>query len=98
MAITLTLTDDQALEIVAQLGNALKRAAPTARDNADDIYGAGIVKAREYIETIAPGVTIRPKGIAESLGIQTRCVSCALGSLKRKGQVEMIQKGTWRRI
>lgn len=101
MSITLELTDDQALQIVAQLGTMLSRKTATqttTRQRAKrDPYS--IERVVTYITSLPKGTQFKISKVAYDLGINNQKVSSAVkGRARADNLCKMIKKGTWERI
>lgn len=93
--ITLILTDDQALDIVSQISNKLRQKKV---ENADSIHSDGLLRCQQFIESLASGSAISVKGLAQTLDVPTETISTALVSLKQRKVVEMVMRGTWKKL
>ena len=109
MPVTLVLTDDQALEIVAQIGKLLARKCTQAEEQLKLPEVASRIQFRKGKRTLASKVDefvlSKKSGSTFSVGTlydkfslegkRRGPVSAHLSKLKRKGTVKMLQRGTW---
>ncbi len=101
MPITITLSDDAAAEIMKQITEGLtKRTVPATPEPipADVLYSRGVEETFSAVENLAPGATIHVARFAQRLGVPTDSISNTIQRLKRSGMLEMVQKGTWRKV
>lgn len=99
MPITLTITDDQALEIMAQVSKALAYrkgelfAPPPAAQEKDSGNTAKLV--RKAVSIMLPNQTFRNIDLQLKLNGSCAAVSRALKRLQADGKVKMLKRGTW---
>jgi len=98
--ITITLTDEQALEIVSQVaaklqGTKLQAAQPVMPSRTD---AGATALARAHLMALKPGVMVRTTILANELNVPSQTVSYVLGDMKLLNQVEMVKRGTWRKL
>lgn len=87
MFITITLTDDQALEIVSQIASKLsKKTVRPARSLA------------QVVGDMSKGDMFFTSVVAAELGIDMKTMSNEVQSLKRHGLVEVVKRGSWRKL
>ena len=89
MSVTITLTDDQALEVMAQIANKLKKRPDT---------GSDISAVKATIIGSNRGKVFVTAMLAGEMGCIPQTVSKAFRQLKPLGYVEMVRRGTWRRL
>jgi len=88
MPITLTITDDQALEIVSQIGTCLRK-APATPDLSNK------EKFLTFINQLPKGEMFSVTAAAIKLSTTVGYVSGQLQSLQKAGVVNMKKRGTW---
>jgi hypothetical protein len=99
MPITLTLTDDQALEVTAQLSKLL---AAKTRDTQPEQKPASDVcdhtKLVNALETFPVGKPFRVIEVALKAGLETRYVSGRFHMRQAELGVVALRRGTWKRV
>lgn len=110
MPVTLTLTDEQALEIAAQLGGLLigKKISLTAATSelAETPKTSKRVpthfqifdKVSEKIREMPKGAQIDLRNLAFEMGVETDPIGKILIRLRKMGVVELVQRGLWKRV
>lgn len=90
MPVTITLTDDQALEIMAQIGGMLRKGPADAPPPAD-------AKHRFFakVQGMKKGELLFTNAIIAEYKSPQSTVSSWLDTAKRAGQIEMVKRGTW---
>lgn len=93
MPITITLTDDQALEIVAQLGTMLKKADPNAPTQQD-------AKATFFkrVEAMKKGDMLSTTNIVIEYKLKDSMAQSWLNTCKKNGWLKMLKRGTYVRL
>jgi len=91
MAITLTITDDQALEIVSQIGTCLRKVPAPAPLTTKDSFLA-------LINQMNKGEIFSVAATAFKLNTTVNYVSSQLQSLQKSGIVKMKKRGTWEKV
>lgn len=103
--ITLTLTDDQALEIMSQVSKALSTKSFSKRLNgvSSSHISSHAVKKGDMVKTVEETInTNYIKGhifsnvdLQKKLGVGWQKISPALQSLRKKNKLHMVRRGTW---
>ena len=93
MPITLELTDDQALSIMAQLGSMLKKDSPPAQ-------GTGKISERvsDAVQALPKGKIFFTAAFAKDLHLKVEQVSGSLCRAQKLKLCKMVRRGTWERI
>ena len=103
MPITLTLTDDQALEIVSQVSMMLKNRGNNGAKKTYSISntGRGAIKTQVYelLREYAPGDVFSTGVLYDKLNAvdlkDRAAITVVLSDLKRFGKLIMLKRGTW---
>lgn len=96
MPITLTLTDDQALDIVRQIGVALSGTTPVP---APPLHAPPkSLQVEEYVKSLNKGTIFRNVELQHNLKITVEPISRALSGMQKNGLVKMLQRGTWQKL
>lgn len=93
MPIILELTDDQALNIVAQLGSLLSKKTSIASGKVPMKH-----LVASHIRGLKGGDVFYTPALAAELNTTTNKLSSVLTTLRKDKVVKMIRKGTWERI
>ena len=99
MPVTITLSDDQALDIISQIGGMLrKEIVPPQKLMLLKASPSELV--RDYVTNLPSGTIFRTCIVLEALKIPTEKVSVtsACAALIKDGQLKMIHRGTWKRL
>ena len=98
MPVTITLSDELAGELMKSITDSLTRRPPTMQPpQKQDLYAAGCEATLAHVEKMAPGDTLHVARFAARIGVPTNGVSDTVQRLKKRGEIEMVQKGTWRK-
>lgn len=105
MPITLTLSDDQALDIVSQVSKALSNKAKLNLQASNNVVATlasknkrdyeGVPKVTQKIKAMPPKHIFRNIELQLELGVNTSAVSRALTTLFDQGIVKKVKRGTW---
>lgn len=104
MPVTITLSDDAALELMSQIGgqvgNILARrggeaVAPPAQIEA---RGARLAKIEKALKDMPKGTQFRVPILAHELGLKSNSLSAALTDFKNRKIIDMVRRGTWKKI
>lgn len=98
MSITIELTDDQALSIMAQVGNLLKKDSPSMPAELAARATAGEKLRAHLAKNISPEGMFSSQIVRGILQLSDTAMQSALKTLAATGEIKMLRKGTWQRL
>lgn len=100
MPITIVLSDEAAGEIMKQITESLTKRSitPEKPETLTNIHHRGVKATFDEMTKMVAGDTINVIHFAAMAGVPTSAVSDALQRLRKMGEAEMVQKGTWRKV
>ena len=100
MPVHLTLTDEQALDIVSQVSGMLKQRGHAAGGgfSLDETKLKPQARIIKKIDALDKGAVFYTPTLAHEFGVSSGVVSGVLAKLKKVGVISMVQRGTWKKI
>lgn len=101
MPVTLTLTDEQALDIVSQVSDMLKQRGYQGSNETlklDESRLKPAARIIKKIDSMPKGHVFSTNLLAHEFGVTSTRTSMVLSKLRKVKVVEMVQRGTWKKI
>jgi hypothetical protein len=99
MPVTITLTDEQALDIVSQVSGMLKQRGHQQGGgfHLDETKLKPQARIIKKVDTMEKGQVFSTQILGHEFGVDSSTVSSVLAKLRKVGVVEMLQRGTWKK-